>query len=117
MAADMVASDETVDLGMLKYLGHFGLDADSTMWIPSFCEDLMRISRLWMPVESINGTLRMRIMRTIGLLTIEERISSSNLVATPKKNGPSISYTSTPAATSRTQGAGSVPSATSSCSL
>ena len=28
-----------------------------------------------------------------GLLAIAERIISSNLVATPKKNGPSISYT------------------------
>ena len=68
-----------------------GRTPESTTWIPSACDELMSISRLWMPVESMKGTLRMRRMRTAGLADMELRMSSSNFVATPKKNGPSIS--------------------------
>ena len=67
-----------------------GLTPDRMTCIFSFCDEVIRISRLWIAVESIKGTFRMRIMRTSGRSAIL-RISSSNLVATPKKNGPSIS--------------------------
>src|SRR3712207_8338877 len=43
----------------------------------------------------MKGTLRMRMMRTLGRSPIWA-IVSSNLVAMPKKYGPLISYTSTP---------------------
>ena len=48
---------------------------ESTTWIPSACDELMSISRLWMPVESMKGTLRMRRMRTAGLADMELRMS------------------------------------------
>ena len=71
------------------------------MCICSACDRRNRFSRLCNPVESIKGTLRMRMMRIFGLSPILCMISS-NLLATPKKNGPSISYTYTPLGKERT---------------
>ena len=76
-----------------------GRTPERIMWICSFCEDWMSVSRLCAPVESTKGTFRIRMMRTNGLSPMR-RIRSSNLLAIPKKNGPSISYTSTPGARS-----------------
>ena len=52
------------------------------------------------PVESIAGTCRIRRISTFGFP--EMRPSRSlNISAAPKKNGPLISYTSTPSGTTR----------------
>ena len=66
-------------------------------WMFSDCDRRKRLSKLCKPVESINDTLRMRMMRIFGLSPMFF-ITLSNLLATPKKNGPSISYTSMPLA-------------------
>ncbi len=58
--------------------------------MPSFREARMRLERLCSPVESMKGTLRMRMMRTFDFSPMV-CITSSNLLAIPKKKGPSIS--------------------------
>ena len=65
------------------------------MCVPSRWLISQRFCKLWIPVESINGTRRIRIMRTLGW-RLKLVIRSSNLLAMPKKYGPLISYTSTP---------------------
>ena len=65
------------------------------MEVFSRCAIWQRLVRLWIPVESMNGTFLMRMMRTLGRSPSRDMISS-NLVAIPKKYGPLISYTSTP---------------------
>lgn len=68
-----------------------GRTPESTTWMPSFCDERMSISRLCRAVASMKATFRILSTRTTGLLPIVDRIISSNLVAMPKKNGPSIS--------------------------
>ena len=53
--------------------------------------DMRAVQCLADVVASEYGPRRMRMMRTKGTSLVEARISSSNLVAAPKKKGPSIS--------------------------
>ena len=64
------------------------------------------------PVESIAGTWRMRRISTLGRSAMRPR-RSLKVSAAPKKNGPVISYTSTPGGTTRRRTALGSPSKSS----
>src|SRR5205809_647899 len=74
--------------------------SDRTTRDPSFRLRATRSRSACRAVESIAGTWRIRRIRTLGFPTIRPS-RSLNISAAPKKNGPLISYTSTPSGTTR----------------